>query len=181
MGEEEKPPAWAEKLLDASKVHGEQLDEYGDNLEELTQSVGDLKGQTEVSLTRIGTELGHLKDRATEDRDRTEKRIEADRKRADKKEAEIEAKVGKAHEKNQQTDAALGKLEGEVENHMGDEHATTAAHTSEKLNAHIDDNNRHGGEAPGKSGAVKTAGIGVAGGGIVWGLIELAKTVFAGS
>ena len=72
----------------------------------------------------------------------------------------------------------------QVKNHMKDEHARIALQTRTDLDTHAADNNRHEGEAPGgghvKTGATIAGGVGV-GGGVIWGIIELAKAFAGGS
>ncbi len=187
----DEPPEWAQKLLDGQEkqsrdleAHGETLSEYGGAIEELSGTVAKLQGDTKDNFTRMGTEFGHLKDRAAEDREAAERRAKDAVERADKKEAEIEGKVGKAHEKNQQTDTRVGEIAGQVKNHMKDEHARIALQTRTDLDTHAADNNRHEGEAPGgghvKTGATIAGGV-AGGGGLVWGIIEIVKAFTGGS
>jgi chromosome segregation ATPase len=175
-----------QKLVELNKATADSVDKLGEEqkrqseqLEDVNASLSDFKGQTDVSLARLGTQLEGMKETHKDDRDRVEKRLDKAEKRADDKEAEIEGKVGVAHSKNQTTGEELGKLRGEFDNHVDDNHATVAVQTKDGLANHMVDDNRHSGESPG--GAAKTAGIGVVGGGAIWGLIELAKVVFAGS
>lgn len=187
----DEPPEWAQKLLDASdkqsrdlEAHGEAIDEYGENLEVLSVSLTNLQGDTKDNFTRMGTEFGHLKDRAAEDREAAERRAQVVSDRADKKEIEMEDKVGKVHARVDDVSTKVDNLAGEQKNHMEDEHATVAMQTRTDLDTHAADNNRHEGEAPGgghvKTGATIAGGVGV-GGGVIWGIIELARAFAGGS
>ena len=64
--------------------------------------------------------------------------------------------------------------EWQQKNHMKDEHATVAMQTKKALDDHMIDENRHSGEAPGRSGTAKTVGIA---GGVGGGLLILAEVL----
>lgn len=184
---EDDAPPWARKMLSNQEKHGEQLDEYGEGLEELSQSVNLFQGDTKDNFTRMGTEFGHLKDRAAEDRQTAERHAKDTQERADRKEKEIEDKVGTAHAKNQETDTALGTLAGEFKNHIDDNHATQTAKTKTALEEHVKNNDRHSGAPPqdgertqGLHPGVKYGAGGAGGIATLYGLFELIKS-FAGS
>lgn len=158
MGEEEKPPEWAAKLLQGQARQGETLNGLGDAIEKQ----GDTLNGLGLSQAKLETTVEHIKEQAKEGR-------EEDRKTR----VELEGKVVKVHDRVN----LLDKVSGQFANHVEDEHATKAAETAVKLEEHIDDNNRHGGEAPG-GGVARTAGIaagGITGGGIILFLLEMLR------
>ena len=191
MSADEKVEGMLREILDGQKkqsdkleAHGETLKEQGGAIEDINASVSDLKGQTDVNFTRLATQFEGLDSRVKEDREAAEKRAHDAQVRADKKELDAETKIGQAHQNNQQTDKSLGELAGQVKNHIEDDHATVAMQTRTDLDTHAADNNRHEGEAPGgghvKTGATIAGGVGV-GGGVIWGIIELAKVFTSAS
>ena len=172
----DEPPPWAKKMLSNQEEHSEKLDEYGEGLEELSQSVQLFQGDTKDNFTRMGTEFGHLKDRAKEDRDD-----------ARRTESELEEKVGKAHLHANEVGTRVDTLTGQFDNHIDDNHATETAKTKQALEEHVKNNDRHSGTPPqvgdnvqGIHPGVKYGAGGAGGIATLYGLFELVKS-FAGS
>lgn len=122
-----------------------------------------------IDLAKMETNVGNLKERASEDR-------KEDSRRNDR----LEAKLTKVHERVNDVPKLRGEFENHaaddhatkaaeaataIEAHVGDEHAQTATETKAKLEKHMDDNNRHGGEAPGGEGMSTGAKVGYGAGG----------------
>ena len=166
MGEQEQPPEWAQALLNASKDQGEAIEDIG-------ESLSDFKGQTVSNFTQMGTQLGFLKERATEDREK-----------AERKESEIESKVGVVHERTNEVNTKADVLKGKFDNHVEDDHATETAKTKAALAGHIKDPNRHSGVSPqegqGVHPAIKYSGAGVGGGGLLLVLYKVLETFTQG-
>jgi myosin heavy subunit len=190
MGEEDKVEGMLREILegqqkqsDKLEAHGETLSEYGDAIEELSGTVTELQGDTKDNFTRMGTEFGHLKDRAAEDRQAAERRAKDATERADKKETEMEKKVGDAHVHANQSGTKADTLAGQFKNHIEDDHATLAATTAEGLDNHIKNKDRHVGTAPEESDGgglhpgVKYGGGATVLGGIAYGIIEFVKAI----
>ena len=186
----DEPPPWAQELLDGQQkqsdkleAHGETLSEYGSAIEELSGTVTELQGDTKDNFTRMGTEFGHLKDRAKEDREAVERRAKDTVERGDKKELEMEGKVGRVHARVDDVSTKVDKLGGNLENHMDDEHATLAAKTATALDKHEKNKDRHVGTAPEESDGgglhpgVKYGGGATVLGGLVYGVIEFVKAL----
>ncbi len=167
-----QPPEWAAKLLEGQARQGETLHGFGETIKNQSETLNGLS----ISQAKLETTVEYIKDQAKEDR-------ETDRKTR----VELEGKVGGVHIRQNESD----KLRGEFDNHIDDDHASQASKNKEAIKAHakdghatishevksdlaahLIDNTRHSGEAPGTGGRLKTGatvGGGVAvGGGTLW-------------
>ncbi len=160
MGEEDKAPessGWTmgeddfKRLMEGQQKTHQAVEQTGEALEATNKTISEMDTGMQLSMTEMGSDIKHIKERATEDRES-----------AKSTETELENKVGTAHQHVNAVGTRVDTLQG-------------------KFEAHDTDNNRHSGTAPGGAGRTAViAGGSLAGGGVLVVIVKMIIDALAG-